>query len=156
MLKPGTNVKLNVDGVPDPAEREKISPLLAKQLEANGCQVAADGSIELMASIEQKTVQMSYRFTTMIPRTAPQVRTYSLQDFTSRVVFNYNGKPIWERSAGSVPYSVMTKPGQSAEDALHESEKPVYDFFQRVKLPQKLRKPNERIGHSWVKYNGIQ
>jgi hypothetical protein len=156
VMKPGTNVKLNVDGVADPAERERIRVLLAKQLKENGCQVGADGSIELTASIEQKTVQMSYRSMTLIPRTARQVQTYSLQDFTSRVAFNYDGKPIWERSAGSIPYSVTTKPGQSVEAALHESEKPIYDFFQRMKLPKKLMRPTERIGSSWVKYNGIQ
>jgi hypothetical protein len=156
VLKPGTNVKLNVDGVPDPAERERIRVLLAKQLETNGCQVGTDGSIELTASIEQKAVQMSYRSMDLTLRTAPHVQTYNLQDFTSRVAFNYDGKPIWERSGGSLPSSVTTRPGQSVEAALHESEKPVYDFFQRVKLPKKLMKPNQRIGNSRVRYNGIQ
>jgi hypothetical protein len=52
VLKAGTTVKLDLSGIPDAAERERVQEALTKRLQAIQCQVGPNGTIELAASIE--------------------------------------------------------------------------------------------------------
>jgi hypothetical protein len=158
ILKSGTTVKLNLDKLPDAAERERARASFTERLQANGCQVGQDGTIELVASVEQKPVKLRVQLRGVLPRNAPRESVYDVQEFTSRILFVFNGKSVWGRAAESLPSVVALeiKPGQTVEAAVRETEKPRYGFFQDVRLPAKLMKPMSGLGTSWVKYTGIQ
>ena len=158
ILKPGTTVKLNLDKLPDPAEREKTRASLTERLQANGCQVGQDGTIELLASVEQKPVKLHVQLRGVLPPNAPRELVFDVQEFTSRISLVYNGKSAWGSVAESLPsfVSLEIKPGQTVEAAVRETEKPRYDFFQKVRLPAKVMKPISGLGTSWVKYTGIK
>ncbi len=158
VLTPETTVKLNVDGLPQAEEREKARAALTGKLEANGCKVGPDGTIELVATVESKPIQQSYRKLGRVPPTQAKIQTYQLQEFTSRVAFIYQGKPAWQVQTVNTPHFVRAKPGQAIEAALHETEKPNYDYFTRVTLPTKLMKPmpEAALGTTRVTNGGLQ
>ena len=102
MLKPGTTVKLNVDGLPDPAERDKARAAIEKRLEANGFKVGPEGTIELVAATEVgKEREVSYR---SIGRGFPAVKSYKVREHIARVKFVYQGLTAWEASTINIPF----------------------------------------------------
>ncbi len=158
VLSPGTTVKLNVDGVPDPTEREKIRSALTEKLKANDCQISPDGTIELLATVETKAVEQAFRKLGRVPQTSARIQSYQLQEFTTRLAFVYQGKPAWQAQTVSIPHFLRAKAGQTIEAALHETEKANYEFLARVTLPKKLMKPMPEgaLGSSNVTSAGVQ
>src|SRR5262249_28488968 len=89
VLKPGTTVKVNLDGLPDPAEREKVRSALEARLKANGFQVGPDGAIELVATTEVgKEREVTYR---SIGSGARGIKTYKVREDFSRIKFVSQG-----------------------------------------------------------------
>ena len=131
---------------------------LTEKLTANGCQVGPQGTIELVASIESKSVEQAFRKLGYVPPTSAKIQTYQLQEFTTRLAFMYQGKPAWQSQAVSLPHLLHAKRGQTIEAALHETEKPNYEFLSRVSLPKKLMKPmpESALGTSNVTVAGVQ
>ena len=158
VLKPDTMVKLNLDGVPEVEEREKIRAALTEKLKSNGLQIGPEGTIELVATIESKSKEMAFRKLGYVPPTSAKIQRYPLQEFTTRLAFIYQGKPAWQGQTVSIPHMVRAKPGQTIEAALHETEKPNYGFLERVALPQKLIKPmpEAALGSSRLTASGVQ
>lgn len=157
VLKEGTVVKLNVDGLPDPAEKEKALAALTKKLEEQGFQVGPQGTIELVATAEEGQAQdMTYRSFGFGRHFGSY--TGKVRNFITRVKFVYQGKALWETQGGSVPGSVSMKEGETIEQVLRRSEKPNYSFFQSVALPKVLLKPmgEHGLGTSRVTTSGIQ
>lgn len=154
VLKPGTTVSIDVSGLTDADQRDKVRAALEEKLKANGCQVGDGGTITLTALTEVgKEREVSYHTFGRIGS-----KTYKVKEHFSRVKFVYQGKPAWETSAGNVPFFVRLKEGQTMEQYLKEHEKPNYDWFAKVELPKLLTKPTGRptLGNSQVTTAGVR
>jgi SLA1 homology domain 1, SHD1 len=155
VLKPGVTVKIDVSGLADEDQREKVRKALAAKLEANGCQVSSNGTITLAASTELgKEREVTYR---TIGR-GFGVKTYKVKEHFTRVKFVYQGQTAWEARGGSVPHLAHLKQGQKMEDYLKEYEKPNYKYFETVELPKLLTRPTGRpaLGTSTISTAGLR
>jgi hypothetical protein len=156
VLKAGTKVKLNLDGIPDAAQRERVQQGLTQRLKSIECQVAADGTIDLVASMEgPKDREISFR----------RAGDYKMKEYISRLKFVYQGQTAWETAATNVPvFIVHLKKGENIESHLRGLEKPNYEIFDRVELPKFIQKPaagkaaggSLTLGQSRVTASGIQ
>ena len=155
VLKPGTTVVLNVNGLQDPGEREKVAAALTQKLQANGCQVGPNGAIELVATTEMgKQREVAYHTFGMIGS-----RVYNVQEYTSRLKFVYQGQTAWEVACGNVPGFISLKQGETVEQVLRRSERPNYAWFATVELPKTIQKPTPgaaALGASRVTVAGVQ
>lgn len=155
VLKPGVTVKVSTSALQDPGEREKAGAALAQKLEANGFVVGPNAAIELVATAEMgKRREISYRMFGSFGS-----KTYSVQEYISRVKFVYQGQTAWEVSVTSVPGFIHLKEGETIEQVLRRSERPNYDWFAKVELPKTLQKPTPgatTLGASQVTTAGVQ
>lgn len=164
VVKPGTKVKINVAGIAEPAEREKIQGTLAQKLQSNGCQVDPSGSVELVALTETGKRRDQTFGSIGAPRFGPfgrpsNAKTYSVQEYFSRLRFVCQGQTVWELSCTSLPHMIHLKPGQSLEDFLRSTEHPNYAWFATVDLPKIVQKPSSggaTLGTSQVTAAGVQ
>lgn len=132
VLKAGTTVKINVSGIRDASQQARVQDSLAKRLQANGCQAGANGTIELVATIDgPKEKKISFM----------RAGDYTMQEYLSKVQFIYQGQSAWESGSSNVPGILSLKPGENVGTALKDREKPDYTFFERVELPKFLQKP---------------
>ncbi len=133
VLHSGSTVKVNVDGVPDFAERERVRKALTDRLQTIDCQAGDNGAIELVATMEgPKDRQVRYMF---------GGGDYQVKEYIARLKFVYQGQTAWERSGSNVPGVMTLKKGENVADKLRASEKPDYGFFDHVLLPKFLQKP---------------
>jgi hypothetical protein len=155
VLKSGTTVKINVSGIRDASQQGRVQEALARRLKTIGCQAGANGTIELVATID-----------------GPKERTvsffgsgdYKMQEYYSKAQFVYQGQPAWETGSTNVPGIVTLKQGENIGTVLKAREKPDYDFFDRVELPKFLQKPaagagpgrSLTLGQSQVTTTGIR
>ncbi len=156
VLKPGATVKLDVAGIQDPAEREKARDSLSKKLEANGCEVGANGTVELVATTEMgQRREIAYR-----TFGRPFVQMYMFQEYLCRIKFRCKGQTAWEVSCGNAPGMVHLKEGETLQEFLQRSEHPNYAWFSTVELPKLLQKPSKgkssAIGSSQVTISGLR
>jgi hypothetical protein len=155
VLKPGTTVILNVSGLQDPGEREKAAAALTQKLQANGCQVGPNGTIELVATTEMgQRREVAYHTFGMIGS-----RVYNVQEYISRLRFVYQGQTAWEVACGNVPGFISLKQGETVEEVLRRSERPNYAWFATVELPKTIQKPTpgaSTLGNSKVTVVGVQ
>ena len=156
ILRAGTKVRIDVNGIPDVTQRERVLKGLTKQLEGNKCTVGPDGTIDLVATAEGP------KETELIARHSG---TYKFKEFTTRVKFVYKGQPVWESSQSNRPhFMVMLKKGENMETHLRGLEHPNYEFFERGQLPKFLQKPaagqgpnrSLTLGQSKVTVNGMR
>lgn len=156
VLHSGTAVKLNLNGLPDAAERERVQQALVEKLKSIGCTAGENGTIELAASMEgPKPRQIRYMF---------GGGDYNVQEWTARLKFVYQGKTAWETSGTNVPGVLTLKQGENVSDKLRQHEKPDYRFFDRALLPKFLQKPTDgkaaggslTLGQSNVTTSGVQ
>lgn len=156
ILKAGATVRINVDALPDPAEREKARAALTAKLQANGCQAGSNGALELVASTEVgKEREITYQTMGM----GFQRKTYKFREHISRIKFVYQGQTVWETASVNAPgFIVHLKEGQTMEQLLREHERPNYAFFSTVDIPKLLQKPSPTLtlGVSKVTVAGIQ
>jgi hypothetical protein len=158
VLKPGTTVKLNVDGLPDAAEREKAAAALRSRLEANGFMVGPEGTIELVAATEVgKEREVAYR---TLGRGFRNIQTFKVREHIARVKFVYQGKTAWEASTLNIPFFARLKAGETMEEHLRAQEKPNYAYFSRVELPKLLTRPTAEgvtaLGSAQVTTSGVR
>jgi hypothetical protein len=137
VVKPGVTVTLNVSALADPTERERAAAALTKKLQANGCQVGAKGVVEFVATTEAgRRREVSYH-----SFGRPGARSYTVQEFTSRLKVVYQGQTAWEVAATSLPGFVQLKDGETMDEYLKRSEHPNYEWFSKVELPKLVQKP---------------
>lgn len=154
VLQPGTTVRLNLNALSDPGEREKASTALTQKLTANGFTVGPNGTIELAALTEStKQIEVAYHGFGMFGH-----RVYKMQEYVSRLRFVYQGKTAWEGQANNVPGSISLKEGETVEQVLRQNEKPNYRYFQTAELPRLLTNPSgsATLGTSKVTAMGLQ
>src|SRR5689334_19620889 len=114
ILREKTVVKLDLNGLPDASQRDKVEKDLTKLLENNKCSVGANGTITLVAAIEGPTT----RKVTFLP-----AGTFEIKEWGSKLKFVYNGEVVWQTSASNVPGMVRGSL-TNFEAALREYEKP--------------------------------
>ena len=155
MLKAGTSVRIDVNGISDPSKRETVAKGLAKQLESIDCKGGTTGSIDIVATVEgPKEIQIRYR----------GIGDYKFKETVTRVKFVYQNQTVWETTQSNAPYFVQLKRGENMESVLREHEKPNYAFFEQVQLPKFLQKPTAgqgagsslTLGHSRITTAGIR
>jgi len=154
VLKSGTTVTLNVNGIADGGQRTYVQQSLTKALKKIGCEAGPAGSIELVATVEgPKQREISYIGS----------GDYKVQEWLSKLRFVYQGQPAWETSATNVPGFLFLKKGENIEGKLRESERPNYTFFESVELPKFLQKPTGQgagnsltLGQSRLTTNGLK
>ena len=155
VLKAGTTVKINTSGIRDASQQARVQESLTKRLQAIGCSAGANGTIELVASVDgPKPRKVSFRGS----------GEYNMQEYFSKVQFVYQGTAAWETGSTNVPGMLMLKAGENVGTALKEREKPDYGFFDRVELPKFLQKPSGQgpkqgsltLGQSKLTTSGIQ
>jgi len=155
VLRAGTTVKINVAGIRDASQQGRVQNSLAKRLETIGCQAGPAGTIELVATVEgPKERDVSYHGS----------GDFKVQEYISKLQFVYEGKPAWESAASTVPGVVTIKSGENVGSILKATEKPNYDFFDRIELPRFLQKPADgkkatrslTLGQSRVTSAGIR
>jgi WD40 repeat protein len=138
VVHPGTTVKLNVNGISDAAQRERVRQALADRLKTIECAAGDNGTIELVASMEgPKQRQIRYMF---------GGGDYNVQEYTARLKFVYQGQTAWETTGTNVPGVLSLKKGENVGDKLRTFEKPDYGFFDRALLPKFLQKPTASQG----------
>ena len=155
VLKPGVTVRINVSGLTDPAEREKVAAVLREKLLANGCLVGETGSVELVATTEAgKQREVGYHTFGQIG-----TRIYNVQEYVSRLKLVWQGQTAWEVSGTNVPGFVQLKEGETLQEVLRRHERPNYAWFAHVELPKMVQKPSASggtLGSSQVTAAGIQ
>jgi hypothetical protein len=153
-LRAGTAVKLNVAGILDPTQRDRVTQGLTARLKAIDCTVDPNAPLELAAFVEgPKVREVSYIGS----------GDYKVQEYIVRVRFVYQGQPAWETSSTNVPGFILLERGQNIEGYLREHEKPNYAFFENVELPKFLQKPSGAgagnsltLGQSQVTTSGVK
>lgn len=154
VLKPGTTVRLDLDGLPDPAEREKVRDTLTKKLTDRGFKTGASGTITLTASAEAgEERDVSYHGFGSLG-----FRSYKVREYHTKLAFVYQGKTVWQTQGSSVPGFIQLKEGETMEQVLRRSEKPNYAVYEHVELPKMLMKPTsgDGLGSSQVSVAGVQ
>ncbi len=140
VLARGTTVQLDLTRLPDRNEQRRIGTLLTQKLAELGMQVGNNGTIRLVASVQEspqkKEVSYSRGFSPFGRGVPMKVR-----EFKSKLTFLYQGTSAWEQSGTNVPGSLSLKDGEAITDALRRHEFPNYAWFDRVELPVVLRKP---------------
>lgn len=155
VLKPGSGVKIQVDGIADPSRRDEVSRALAQKMDSVGAKVNPSASLEVVASTELGK-QRDIAYQTFGRGFGTQ--NYKVQEYISRIKFVYQGKVAWESSSYNIPRFVKLRNGQTMEQYLKEQEKPNYEFFSRVEIPKLLTKPTGKpaIGFSRVSSAGVR
>lgn len=132
VLKAGTTVKLDLNGITDAAQRATVEAALTKRLATIDCKHGPAGTIDLVAAVEgPKDRKISYH----------GAGTYQTKEWFSRLKFVYQGQPAWESSSSNVPFFIQYGKDDNIESALRRHEKPDYGFFDRAELPKFLQKP---------------
>ena len=161
VLKSGSKVKLDVDGLKDPAERAKAFSALQAQLEKNGCMVDPNGTISLVASAEPfDEIDLRYRLLDTPgkkDKDAP-IKTYKFQVHFARIKFVQQGATVWESAALNLPGDITLLEGETVERRLKTHEQPKYEFYQTVVLPRLLvrSKGTGILGTSTVTVSGVR
>lgn len=141
VLREGTVVKLDVNALPDAAQRSKVIADLTSSLSKNQCKVGDNGTISLVATIEgPKERNLRFRFGGV----------YKFQELRYGLKFDFNGTTVWTQSHSNVPHRVTQKRDETFETALRAYEKANYDWFGKIELPKYLQKPGGvqlKFGH---------
>lgn len=107
-----------------------------------GYQASSSTPTEVVGSVSRgKTKTESYR---IIGRGfATEEVTYT--PYISKVEIRQNGKTLWQRSTQSgLPF--MIPDGKTLQEVARENERPNAKFFQNIKLPQQVLKPEFQSG----------
>ena len=138
VLKAGTTVRIDVNGISDASQRERVAKALSKQLDSIGCKGGTTGTIDIVASVEgPKDIKLSYR----------NSGEYKFKEYMMRVKFVYQNQTAWESVSSNNPgFIVHLKAGENMESHLRSREKPSYEFFDKVQLPKVPAKANGRSG----------
>jgi len=155
VLRAGSSVRIDVNGIPDAAQRERVANALSKRLETIECKGGTTGTIDIVATVEgPKERELQFIHT----------GTYKFKEYLMKVKFVYQGQSAWESVQTNAPFIVHLKNGENMEGHLRQQEKPNYEFFDQVQLPKFLQKPSAggaaggslTLGQSNVTVNGIR
>lgn len=137
ILKPGLGVKLDVTGLMDAGEKDKVTATLISKLGEVGITVDPNSAVTLAASTEPgKEEEVGYHTFGSFG-----TRIYTMKTFASRLKFLYNGQVAWQAQGSNVPGSINPAKDEKVQDHLKKFEKPNYRWFGQVEMPRLLVKP---------------
>ncbi|WP_337177821.1 SHD1 domain-containing protein [Paludisphaera sp.] len=159
-LRPGATVTIDVNGVPDASERDKIARALTDRLARNQVKVAPGSPLVLAATVTPgKEQEISYRtfgagFRTDNFKVRPQV---------SGIKLTFQGQLAWEAAATTLPMMDFAHlgPNETLADHVKKFERPNYGFFEGVEIPRRVARPGPggpvvALGSSQVSATGVR
>jgi hypothetical protein len=145
---------LDVSGIPAD-HRDQVTKALTAKLRDMKCNVAPNGTIDLVAKVEGPK-----------QRTVSYINSgdYTVQEYFTKLAFVYQGKTAWETSNGNIPFFISLKEGENIEGVLRKaSQGPYYGFYDNVVLPKFLQKPGDQgagggqtLGSSQITAEGLR
>jgi hypothetical protein len=138
VVAPGTAVKLNLDGLADAAERERLRAAWTEKLVANQCKVDPSGKVELAAGSDlgpAVTMEFTQFGGPNITRSTRQIRPC-----TTWVKILAQGKAAWQTQTRSNPIIVHSRPGESLDQLVQRIEQADYAWLSRVEIPKLVQK----------------
>jgi SLA1 homology domain 1, SHD1 len=159
IVKPGSSVSIELNGIPDASRQNEVIQSLTANLSKIGVRVAAGSPVTLQASIEQgKEEEISYRKI----GGGFGVERFKVHPWISRIKLVYGGQTAWESGGSSVPVFEMThlKKGETLQDHVRKLEQPNYAYFANLELPKLVTRPTGQgsgtLGVSTVTLAGIR
>ncbi len=133
LIHPGVGVSIDVAAVSGPYQQIARTGL-EKAAQASGYEVSPSSDIKLVASISgPKQEAVSYI----------AAGSYIVNKYTSTVKLQWQGQDLWTRSGSNVPGVLMTKRGQTMQQALDEAgKKPNLAVFEQSRFPEFMQKPS--------------
>lgn len=134
LVHPGVGVAIDVAGV-SPQYQQVVRQGLEKAAVTSGYKVEPSAPIVLVASITgPKQEAVSYIAS----------GSYVVNAYASTIKVIWNGRELWQTGGTNVPGVLMTKDGQTIEQALAEAgQSPNLSVFEMVRFPQYMQKPSE-------------
>ncbi|MBX3444883.1 MAG: hypothetical protein KF774_20955 [Planctomyces sp.] len=155
IVKPGMAVRIDVAGVPDAAQQQRVRESLAKNAAASGLMVAENAPITLTASVtnggNDELTFRSFGF-------GFGEKTVTVTKWVSAVKMIVNGQSAFETSMVAVPHFINRTEDESIEQAVRKANVPNYQFFQSVGIPGYVMKPTggQTLGASQITASGIR
>ncbi|WP_197231002.1 SHD1 domain-containing protein [Novipirellula artificiosorum] len=134
LLHPGVAVAIDVSAIR--SEHQQVARTGLEQSAAQaGYEVAPTSPIKIVGSISgPKQEAVSYI----------AAGAYIVNQYTSSVKLDWNGKTLWSTSQTNVPGMLMTKRGQTMQEALDDAgKKPNTAMFSNVHFPKFMQKPSD-------------
>lgn len=162
-VKPGSQVKIDVQGIADAAKREEVKKSLTEKLTANECTISDSAPLTLVATVSPGKNEKLRFFGSF--------EEYDFSSTISKLSFVLNGQTIWERVGSNVPGIVSRERDESMSDSLKRLQaSPSYHIFLSQQLPKFLMKPqqapaatgpnakaaSEYLGNTQVSTSGIR
>lgn len=134
LLHPGVEVAIDVSAISEP-QREAARQGLETSATQSGYTINASSPIKVVGSIsEPKQEAVSYI----------AAGSYIVNRYTSAVKIEWNGSTLWSTSRTNVPTVLMTKRGQTMQEALDEAGKgPNMTIFGSLRFPEFMQKPSQ-------------
>lgn len=132
LLHPGVGVAVSASGG---QHSQAIRSGLEKSVVASGYKLDPNSPIKITGSVTgPKQEAVSYHMS----------GSYIVQKYTSSIKMQWNGKDVWQRSWSNIPGMLMTKRGESMQQALDKhSKSPNITSFAATKFPAFMQKPAE-------------
>jgi hypothetical protein len=141
-LTPGGSVALQVNAG---AEAGAIRQALEKRIAENGWKLAADSPIRIIATVKPGEARTE-TFTEGLSG-AGAATSVTFRPMISEVDLQVNGESAWATATETfLPGILMSKSGQSTQDAVRAYEKPDISFFANLPLPRQIVKPQHQEG----------
>ena len=149
LVKPGDAVSLSVTIEGTAEQQQKIKAAITEQLQQSGIDVADNAPVKLVARTEHgKTREQTYeRRGVGAGPWNRDVGKVNVTEKITRIYFEAGGKVAWEsRTSGGVPMFVMSKEGQTINDAVQDANKFNLAFLESVRVPAYVPKPTDAPG----------
>jgi hypothetical protein len=141
-LAPGGAVALQVNAG---AEAQAVRQAMEKRIAANGWKLAPDSPVRIIATVKPGEARTETYSEGLGGGGAASSVTF--RPMISEVDVQVNGESAW--SAGTqtfLPGILVSKQGQSTQDAVRAYEKPDIGFFANLALPRQIVKPQHQEG----------
>jgi hypothetical protein len=148
VLKPGMAVRLEVQAG---EYTERVRAAVQKKIEANYWKIDPAASIVVLAEMTRgKTETVTYRITNMgigIKREGNKTEQVSITPEISKITITIGEKVAWSSmtATGASPF-VTLKAGETVQGEVSKWQKPNPDFFDGVKIPDRIIDPDRRQG----------
>jgi hypothetical protein len=154
VLRPGTNVGLDVSTDAPGDLRQKITEHLTQELKGMGVNVGGGGSVRIVARSENgETNPVTYHVF------GRGQQTVNVTGKVHRLTVEENAKVVWEAvNRIAAPVMIAAKQGQSIEEAVRAEMERTYNWFTTVKIPADVVRPEmyKVLGVSGVGANGVE
>lgn len=134
LLHPGVTVSIDVSAVSGP-DQQTVKQGLEKSVADSGYKLSDSSPIKIVALIsDPKQEAVSYI----------AAGSYVVTKYTSTVKLEWNGKTLWSTSGSNVPGMLMTKQGETMQEALENAGKaPNTSMFAGLHFPEFMQKPSD-------------